>query len=210
MLRPWSRCWGISRLRCTLNISQLWTQVVFQEKPGCDHHQPLPRLQHLIYNMYACATTPLHCYVLCFETPPTHIVTQTHTHIVTQRHTHGAVALYCSKPTSDLWISFNCIMATHPPLYLFFCLLTIVTIILTWYLLLPPPLLRRTRHMMTRKAARQEKKRIAMKRPCTHNENMVVIMVKATMQDTRNEFETSNMLATATNNYDDGSSVVHN
>ena len=39
---------------------------------------------------------------------------------------------------------------------------------------------------------------------------MVVIMVKATMQDTRNEFETSNMLATATNNYDDGSSDVHN
>ena len=64
--------------------------------------------------------------------------------------------------------------------------------------------------MMTRKAARQEKKRIAMKRPCRWNEDMVVIMVKATMQDTNNEFETSNMLATATNNYDDGSSDVHN
>ena len=88
-------------------------------------------------------------------------------------------------------------------------MLTIVTIILTWYLLLPLPLLRRTRHMMTRKAARHEKKRIAMKRPCTQNENMVVIMVKATMQDTKNEFETSNMLATATKNYDDGSDV-HN
>ena len=89
-------------------------------------------------------------------------------------------------------------------------MLTIVTIILTWYLLLPLPLLRRTRHMMTRKAARHEKKRIAMKRPCTQNENMVVIMVKATMQETKNEFETSNMLATATKNYDDGSSDVHN
>ena len=64
--------------------------------------------------------------------------------------------------------------------------------------------------MMTRKAARHEKKRIAMKRPCTQNENMVVIMVKATMQETKNEFETSNMLATATKNYDDGSSDVHN
>ena len=88
-------------------------------------------------------------------------------------------------------------------------MLTIVTIILTWYLLLPLPLLRRTRHMMTRKAARHEKKRIAMKRPCTQNENMVVIMVKATTQETKNEFETSNMLATATKNYDDGSDV-HN
>ena len=89
-------------------------------------------------------------------------------------------------------------------------MLTIVTIILTWYLLLPLPLLRRTRHMMTRKAARHEKKRIAMKRPCTQNENMVVIMVKATIQETNNECERSNMLATATKNYDDGSSDVHN
>ena len=64
--------------------------------------------------------------------------------------------------------------------------------------------------MMTRKAARHEKKRIAMKRPCTQNENMVVIMVKATIQETKNECETSNMLATATKNYDDGSSDVHN
>ena len=63
--------------------------------------------------------------------------------------------------------------------------------------------------MMTRKAARHEKKRIAIKRPCTQNENMVVIMVKATMQETKNEFETSNILATATRNYDDGSSDVH-
>ena len=39
---------------------------------------------------------------------------------------------------------------------------------------------------------------------------MVVIMVKTTMQDTKNEFETSNMLATATKNSDDGSSDVHN
>ena len=68
--------------------------------------------------------------------------------------------------------------------------------------------------MMTRKAARQEKKRIAMKRPCRWNEDdggeAMVNRVKATMQDTNNEFETSNMLATATNNYDDGSSDVHN
>ena len=64
--------------------------------------------------------------------------------------------------------------------------------------------------MMTRKAARHEKKRIAMKRPCTQNENMVVIMVKATIQETKNECERSNMLATATKNYDDGSSDVHN
>ena len=89
MLRPWSRCWGISRLRCTLNISQLWTQVVFQEKPGCDHHLPLPRLQHLMYNMYACATTPLHT-AMCFVSKlPLHTLshrhTQTHTH--TDRHT---------------------------------------------------------------------------------------------------------------------------
>ena len=35
-------------------------------------------------------------------------------------------------------------------------------------------------------------------------------MVKATMQDTNNEFERSNMLATATKNSDDGSSDVHN
>ena len=81
-------------------------------------------------------------------------------------------------------------------------MLTIVTIKLTWYLLLPLPLLRRTRHMMTRKAARHEKKRIAIKRPCTQDENMVV---KATMYETKNEFVTSNMLATATKNYDDGS-----
>ena len=64
--------------------------------------------------------------------------------------------------------------------------------------------------MMTRKAARHEKNRIAMKRPCTQNENMVVIMVKATIQETKNECERSNMLATATKNYDDGSSDVHN
>ena len=64
--------------------------------------------------------------------------------------------------------------------------------------------------MMTRKAARHEKKSITMKRPCTQNENMVVIMVKATMQETKNECERSNMLATATKNYDDGSSDVHN
>ena len=52
-----------------------------------------------------------------------------------------------------------------------------------------------------------------MKRPCTQNENMVVIMVimvKATIQETKNECERSNMLATATKNYDDGSSDVHN
>ena len=35
-------------------------------------------------------------------------------------------------------------------------------------------------------------------------------MVKTTMQDTKNEFETSNMLAIATKNYDDGSSDAHN
>ena len=64
--------------------------------------------------------------------------------------------------------------------------------------------------MMTRKAARHEKKRIAMKRPCTQNENMVVIMVKATIQETKNKCERSNMLATATKNHDDGSSDVHN